>query len=107
MGKPSGASDLPEMEQRMSHDHCHKFSSYEDTPAKTLEISSINRAASDMDTIDDVHTNLYLGTTTFSLDGEVTKRCYQYTSNENDEDVCFTGRTSDAESDAIFSVADH
>merc|ERR1712167_459610 len=92
-------------EQRMSDDHCTKFSSYKDTPAKTLEIASINRAASDMDTIDDVHTNLYKGTTTFTLDGEVTRRCYQYTS-QLDEDVCFTSRTSDAESDAIFCVAD-
>jgi hypothetical protein len=104
--KPSGASDLPEMEQRMSDAHCTKFSSYEDTPAKTLEISSINRAASDMKTIDDVHTNLYKGTTTFSLDGDVTRRCYKYT-NQLDEDICFTGRTSAAENDAIFSVADH
>jgi hypothetical protein len=104
--QPSGEADLPEIEQRMSHAHCHKFSSYEDTPAKTLEISSINRAASDMLTIDDVHTNLYKGTSTLSLDGEVTKRCYQYT-NELDEDVCFTNRPSAAENDAIFSVADH
>merc|ERR1711967_223106 len=42
--QPSGASALPEMEQRMSDAHCTKFSAYEDTPAKTLEISSINRA---------------------------------------------------------------
>jgi len=104
--KPSAGSDLPEMEQRMSDDHCTKFSSYKDNAAKTLEIASINRAASDMDTIDDVHTNLYKGSTTLSIDGEVTRRCYKYTS-QLDEDVCFTGRTSGAENDAIFSVADH
>jgi len=104
--KPSTGSDLPQMEQRMSDAHCTKFSSYEDTPAKILEISSINRAASDMKTIDDVHTNLYKGSTTLSMDGEVTRRCYLYTS-QLDEDICFTGRTSTAEKDAIFSVMDH
>lgn len=104
--KPSAGSDLPQMEQRMSDDHCTKFSSFTDTAAKILEISSINRAASDMKTIDDVHTNLYKASTTLSIDGEVTRRCYKYTS-QLDEDICFTGRTSAAENDTIFSVADH
>jgi hypothetical protein len=104
--QPSANSALPEMEQRMSDDHCTKFSSYTDTAAKNLEISSINRAASDMATIDDVHTNLYKSSTSLSIDGEVTRRCYHYTT-QLDEDVCFTGRTSDAAQDAIFSVADH
>merc|ERR1719146_338949 len=104
--QPSANSALPEMEQRMSDDHCTKFSSYTDTTAKILEISSINRAASDMATIDDVHTNLYKSSTTLAIDGEVTRRCYHHTT-QLDEDVCFTGRTSDAAQDAIFSVADH
>jgi hypothetical protein len=104
--KPSGSAVLPEMEQRMSDDHCSKFSSYKDNPTKTLEISSINRAASDMKTIDDVHTNLYKASTTLSIDGEVTRRCFSFTS-QLDEDICFTGRAADAENDAIFSVADH
>jgi hypothetical protein len=104
--KPSAASDLPEMEQRMSDDHCTKFSSYADNGAKILEISSINRAASDMATIDDVHTNLYRSSTSLAIDGEVTRRCYHHTT-QLDEDVCFTSRSSDASQDAIFSVADH
>jgi len=104
--QPSANSDLPEMEQRMSADHCTKFSSYTDNEAKTLEISSVNRAASDMATIDDVHTNLYKSATSLSIDGEVTRRCYHHTT-QLDEDVCFTSRTSDAAQDAIFSVADH
>jgi len=104
--QPSANSDLPEMEQRMSDDHCTKFSSYSDTPAKNLEISSINRAASDMATIDDVHTNLYKSSTSLSIDGDVTRRCYHHTT-QLDEDVCFTSRTSDSAQDAIFSVADH
>merc|ERR1712224_771540 len=104
--QPSAASDLPEMEQRMSDDHCTKFSAYTDSSAKVLEISSINRAASDMATIDDVHTNLYKSTTTLAINGQVTRRCYQHTS-QLDEDVCFTSRTSDSAQDAIFSVADH
>lgn len=103
---PSGVSALPEMEQRMSDDHCLKFSSSVDTPAKNIEISSINRASSDMDTIDDVHTNLYKATTTLTINGDVTRRCYSYTS-QLDEDVCFTSRTSEVEQDAILSVADH
>jgi len=104
--KPSGVSVLPEMEQRMSDDHCLKFSSSADSEAKNIEISSINRASSDMDTIDDVHTNLYKATTTLTISGDVTRRCYSYTS-QLDEDVCFTSRTSAADQDAIFSVADH
>jgi len=104
--KPSAASAFPDMEQRVSDDHCTKFSSYSDTDAKILEIASINRAASDMATIDDVHTNLYKSSTTLSIDGDVTRRCYQHT-DQLDEDVCFTSRTSDAAQDSIFSVADH
>merc|ERR1712139_8037 len=72
-----------------SDDHCTKFSSSADNGAKILQISSINRAASDMATIDDVHTNLYKSSTTLSIDGEV------------------TSRTSESAQDAIFSVADH
>jgi hypothetical protein len=104
--KPTDASALPEMEQRMSDDHCTKFSSYSDTDAKILEISSINRAASDMATVDDVHTNLYKSSTTLTIDGDVTRRCYKHT-DELDEAVCFTSRVSEATQDAIFSVADH
>jgi hypothetical protein len=103
--KPSAASELPEMEQRMSDDHCTKFSAYTDSPAKLLEISSINRAASDMAAIDDFHT-IVKSSTTLAIDGDVTRRCYHHTTTL-DEDVCFTSRTSDAEQDAIFSVADH
>merc|ERR1712100_37973 len=80
---------------RMSDDHCTKFSSHTDTEAKILEISSVNRAASDMATIDDVHTNLYKCSTTLAIDGEVTRRCYHHTT-QLDEDVCFTSRTSDS-----------
>jgi hypothetical protein len=113
--KPTGASNLPKIEQRMSSAHCDKFRSVGDHASKVLLISSINRAASDMSNIDDVHTNLFKAETTFKLDGDVVRRCYSYATSVSsswgptplDEDVCFTSRSSAASKDAIFSVKDH
>jgi hypothetical protein len=117
--QPSNSNALPAMEQRMSDAHCDKFRSYADHPAKVMLISSINRAASDMDNIDDVHTNLFKAKTTLSVnDGDVIRKCYSYSSGSGlemppgpggslDEDVCFTKRSSSSAQDAIFSVQEH
>jgi hypothetical protein len=116
--QPSVNVVLPEMEQRMSDVHCDKFRSYQDHPAKVLLISSINRAASDMKSIDDFHTGLLKAKTTQTIDAVngVTRKCYTYMTDSDigmppggqalDEDVCFTSRISDAQQDAIFSVKD-
>lgn len=116
--KPSSDSrDFPVMEQRMSDAHCDKFRDYGDHPAKVLLIASINRAASDMATVDDVHTNLFKAKTTLTVSTTgVSRKCYSYQTDTAlgmpgpgqalDEDVCFTARASD-EKDAIFSVKDH
>jgi len=117
--QPSGASSLPQMEQRMSDAHCDKFVGVADHAAKVLLISSINRASADMSNIDDVMTNLFKARTTLSVSSEgVIRKCYSYTEQSEefastlpgmslDEDVCFTSRSSDADQDAIFSVQDH
>jgi len=117
--QPKVSNSLSSMEQRMSDAHCDKFRGYGDHPAKVLFISSVNRAASDMDNVDDVQTNLFKAKTTLTVnDGDVIRKCYSYdTDNDSigmpgpggslDEDVCFTKRSSDAAQDAIFSVKDH
>jgi hypothetical protein len=117
--QPTNSNSLPAMEQRMSDAHCDKFRSYADHPAKVLLISSVNRAASDMDNVDDVHTQLFKAKTTLSVnDGSVIRKCYSYATSSGlemppgpggslDEDVCFTKRTSDSAQDAIFSVQEH
>jgi len=112
--KPSGNADLPAMEQRMSDNHCDKFRSVGSHPAHVLLISSINRASSDIDAVDDVYTNLFKAKTTQALDSaSVTRRCYSFATNtlrgppsglSLDEDVCFTKRSGDAEKDALYSV---
>jgi hypothetical protein len=116
--QPKASNSLPTMEQRMSDAHCDKFRSYGDHPAKVLLISSVNRAASDMDNIDEVQTNLFKAKTTLSVnDGTVIRKCYSYDTDSSlgmppsggslDEDVCFTKRSSDSAQDAIFSVQQH
>jgi len=115
--KPSGASSLPQMEQRMSDAHCEKFKAYQSHPAHALLISSINRATSDMDQIDDVYTNLFKAKSTQKIDGQgVVRRCYSFDTSSDlqfppgpggmslDEDVCFTSRTADSTKDQILSV---
>jgi len=110
---------LPKLEQRMSDDHVQKFKSYGAHPAHVLEISSINRATSNIATINDVYSNLFEATLTHEInDNGVVRRCYNTGGSSNnlafppgpttslDEDVCFTQRTSDAEKDTIFSVLD-
>lgn len=113
--KPTVNSEMPQMEQRMSHSHTQKFKSYGKHPANVLLISSINRATSDMSTIADVYGNLFKGTVTHKIDTATVKRqCFTFASSglssppgpgmSLDEHVCFTQRM-DAE-DKSFSVLD-
>jgi hypothetical protein len=113
--KPSGASSLPQMEQRMSDAHCAKFKSYKSHPAHVLWISSVNRATSDMNKIDDVYTNLFKGKSTHKIDSkDVVRHCFTYDGVSGlefppsggglDEEICFTSRTADANKDEILSV---
>jgi len=111
---------LPKLEQRMSDDHVVKFKSYGAHPAHVLEISSINRATSNITMIDDVYTNLFEAKLTHGInEGGVIRRCYNTGGSSSslefppgpgggslDEDVCFTQRASDVEKDAVFSVRD-
>jgi hypothetical protein len=111
---------LPKLEQRMSDDHVQKFKSYGPHPAHVLEISSINRATSNITMINDVYANLFDAKLTYEMnEGGVVRRCYNTAGSSTelefppgpsggslDEDVCFTQRTSDAEKDAVFSVLD-
>jgi len=104
----------------MSDDHVLKFKSYEAHPAHVLEISSINRATSNITMINDVYTNLFEAKLTYQInEGGVVRSCYNTGGSSSnlefppgpsggslDEHVCFTQRTSDVEKDAIFSVRD-
>jgi len=116
--KPSGVTiSSKAMEQRMSDAHCDKFRSVGSHPAHVLLISSINRAAADMDNVDDVYTNLFKAKTTQSITNGVTRKCYSFATtsglaspgpgNALDEDVCFTSRPSDSTKDAVYSVKQH
>jgi len=105
--KPTAASGLPQLEQRMSDAHCAKFKSFSTDPANLLYISSVNRATSNMTAIDHFEVDLLKATSTHKIDGkDVTRRCYTYDSSSSglDEDLCFTARTPDADKDKIFSV---
>jgi hypothetical protein len=111
---------LPKLEQRMSDAHVTKFKSYGAHPAHVLEISSINRATSNITMINDVYANLFEAKQTYELNQDgVVRRCYNTAGSQDalefppgpeqsdlDEDVCFTQRTSDESKDAIFSVVD-
>jgi hypothetical protein len=115
--KPSGATSLPQMEQRMSDAHCKKFKPYQSHAAHVMLISSINRATSNMNQIDDVYSNVFKAKTTHKIDGQggLSRRCYSFATSSElefppsgggslDEDVCFTSRTADASKDQILSV---
>merc|ERR1712039_637774 len=68
---------LPKLEQRMSDDHVKKFKSYGAHPAHVLEISSINRATSNITMINDVYANLFEAKQTYEMSQSgVTRRCY-------------------------------
>lgn len=117
--EPSGVSvSAIAMEQRMADSHCDKFRNIGSHPAHVLLISSINRAADDMETVDDVYTNLFKATTVQSIKaGGVTRNCYTFKSASGlqmppsggalDEHVCFTKRTSPSPKDSIYSVKQH
>jgi len=118
--KPAVDSEtLPKLEQRMSDDHVEKFKSYGAHPAHVLEISSINRATSNITMINDVYSNLFEAKLTHDIsEGGVVRRCYNTGGSSSnlefppgpsaslDEDVCFTQRALDVEKDAVFSVRD-
>merc|ERR1712070_706425 len=99
------ASSLPEMEQRMSDALCTEWSKGEKSANNAIEQVSINRAASDLDAIDNAYTS-YMGLTTSHTvsDSKVQRHCYETSSSF---DVCFTKRESSSDADAIFSVKDH
>jgi len=111
---------LPKLEQRMSDAHVQKFKSYGAHPAHILEISSINRATSNITMINDVYANLFEAKQTYQINQNgVVRRCYNTGGSSSslefppgpgggslDEEVCFTQRASDADKDAIFSVVD-
>merc|ERR1711988_901982 len=111
---------LPKLEQRMSDDHVKKFKSYGAHPAHVLEISSINRATSNITKINDVYANLFEAKLTHQINQDGAARsCYNTGGSSSnlefppgpggmslDQDVCFTQRTGDVENDAIFSVSD-
>jgi len=100
--KPSGASSLPQMEQRMSPTAISKYSNKGSSPANVLLIASINRATSDIDRIDQVYSTMFMMTTTHSITGKASRKCFD---GDRGFDVCFTSRDSD--SVKAFSVKDH
>jgi hypothetical protein len=115
---------FPTLEQRMTDAHVQKFGAYGDHPAHVLEISSINRATSNITMIDSVYTNLFQAKTTHEINKDgIFRRCYDTSgSSDNvafppppgpgpsmnlDEHVCFTQRTTAVNGkDAKFSVED-
>jgi len=99
------ASSLPELEQRMSDALCTQWSQGTKSDNNAIEQVSINRAASDLDAIDNAYTKYMKLTTSHTIsDAKVQRHCYKTTSSF---DVCFTKRESSSNSDAIFSVKDH
>jgi hypothetical protein len=67
-----------------------------------MEVIVVNRAASDLDALDKFYAGMQT-TTTLSVDGLVSKRCYLWTWAT--VDVCFTSRPDNATS-TTFSVVD-
>lgn len=101
-------SSLPVLEQRMSDAHCKKFSAASQYP-DIMFVSSINRAASDMDGINDIYVGSFGATITHKIDKDgLSRHCYYLgaSTDSGDIDVCFTKRSGDAKKDAIFSVVD-
>lgn len=110
---------LPKLEQRMSDDHCEKFLAYGSHPAHVLEISSINRATSNITEINDVYANIFQAKLTHQVQQNgIARHCYNTAGSSSstspsgpsgmssDENVCFTQRTGDVDKDKIFSVRD-
>jgi hypothetical protein len=96
----SGASSVPEMEQRMSDALCNTHSKGKQTANNALTAVSINRASSDLDAIDNAYTT-YMGLS--SSHKTDMRHCFKTSSGF---DVCFTNRGS-TENDSIFSVKQH
>merc|ERR1712054_583534 len=68
---------LPKVEQRTSDDHVLKFKSYGSHPAHVLEISSINRATSNITMINDVYADLFEAKLTYEINEDgIVRRCY-------------------------------
>merc|ERR1719271_541034 len=94
-----------EIEQRMSDALCSTHSKGTKSANNALEPVSINRAASDLDAIDNAYsTYMKLSSSQTISDSKVQRRCYKTSSSF---DVCFTKRESSSNADAIFSVKDH
>lgn len=102
--KPSGVASLPTMEQRMAPARISEFKNKVSSAAPVMLIASINRATSDVDQIDNVYTNMFKMSTTHTITGDVSRKCYD---GGRGFDVCFTNRKSDSAKDATFSVKDH
>jgi hypothetical protein len=94
------ANSLPEMEQRMSDALCTEWSKGTKSDNNALEPVSINRAASDLDAIDNAYHKYMRLTASHTTDS---RHCF---STSSGFDVCFTKRES-SENDSIFSVKDH
>jgi hypothetical protein len=101
----SADASLPKMEQRMSDAHCTEYHKGSESANNALEAVSINRAASDMDAIDEAYTTYMKLSSSYTVsEGGVQRQCY---STSSGFDACFTKRESSANADAIFSVKDH
>jgi len=101
----ASVANLPEMEQRMSDALCTEWSKGSKSANNALEPVSINRAASDLDAIDNAYSTYMKMTSSQTIsDSKVQRRCYKTSSSF---DVCFTKRESSSNADAIFSVKDH
>jgi hypothetical protein len=97
-----GGANLPKMEQRMSDALCNTWHNGAASDNNAIETVSINRAASDLDAIDEAYSTYMEFTSSHTISGM--RQCYKTTSKF---DVCFTKRESSANADAIFSVKDH
>merc|ERR1719478_578409 len=59
MQASNDASSLPEMEQRMSDDHCTEWSKGKKSANNAIEAVSVNRASSDLDAIDNAYSKYF------------------------------------------------
>jgi len=104
MQASADASSLPEMEQRMSDANCDKWSKGKQSANNRIEEISVNRAATDLDAIDNAYSHYFkLSNSQTISDSKVQKKCYK---SKAQFDLCFTNRESSS-NDAIFSVKDH